>query len=113
MANHPKNIIMFTCDAFGVLPPIARLTREQAMYHFLAGYTVKVAGTETGVTEHQATSGGAGEQAEVCVGSRNRGTQRIAHAGRDLPPRGVSVADFQAEALVAFLFMAGGIEGLR
>src|SRR4029077_5447284 len=52
MANHPKNIIMFTCDAFGVLPPIARLMREQAMYHFLAGYTVKVAGTETGVTEH-------------------------------------------------------------
>ncbi|HKU81613.1 MAG TPA: phosphoenolpyruvate carboxykinase (ATP) [Candidatus Tumulicola sp.] len=53
--GHPKTIVMLTADAFGVLPPIAKLTREQAMYHFLSGYTAKVAGTERGVTEPQAT----------------------------------------------------------
>lgn len=53
--GHAKTIIMLTADAFGVLPPIAKLTKEQAMYHFLSGYTAKVAGTERGVTEPQAT----------------------------------------------------------
>ncbi|QIL02246.1 phosphoenolpyruvate carboxykinase [Sphingomonas sinipercae] len=51
----PQNIVMLTADAFGVLPPIARLTPDQAMYHFLSGYTAKVAGTEIGVTEPEAT----------------------------------------------------------
>jgi phosphoenolpyruvate carboxykinase (ATP) len=55
MAGHPSTIIMLTADAFGVMPPIARLSPEQAMYHFLSGYTAKVAGTEKGVTEPQAT----------------------------------------------------------
>ncbi len=53
--GHPKNIVMLTADAYGVLPPIARLSAEGAMYHYLSGYTAKVAGTEKGVTEPSAT----------------------------------------------------------
>ncbi len=62
MGNHPRDVVFLTADAFGVLPPIARLTTEQARYYFLSGYTAKVAGTERGVTDPQATF-------SVCFGS--------------------------------------------
>ncbi|MFN2421029.1 MAG: phosphoenolpyruvate carboxykinase (ATP) [Gemmatimonadota bacterium] len=55
VGGHPRNVLFLTADAFGVLPPISRLTREQAMYHFISGYTSKLAGTEKGVTEPKTT----------------------------------------------------------
>jgi phosphoenolpyruvate carboxykinase (ATP) len=62
VGNHPQDVVFLTADAFGVLPPIARLTTEQARYYFLSGYTAKVAGTERGVTDPEATF-------SVCFGS--------------------------------------------
>ncbi len=55
VGGHPSHIFFLTCDAYGILPPISRLTTGQAMYHFISGYTAKVAGTEAGITEPKAT----------------------------------------------------------
>jgi phosphoenolpyruvate carboxykinase (ATP) len=83
----PKHIFLLTCDAYGVLPPIAKLSKEQAMYHFIAGYTAKVAGTETGITTPQATF-------SACFGAAFlplHPTQYAAMLGKKLEAHEVSV----------------------
>ncbi len=55
MAPHPAHVVLLTADAFGVMPPVARLSTAQSLYHFLSGYTSKLAGTEVGLTEPEAT----------------------------------------------------------
>ena len=87
VAGHPKAVLMLTADAFGVLPPIARLTPEQAMYHFLSGYTAKVAGTERGIKEPQATF-------STCFGAPFMPRRPVEYAellGRKLARHGVPV----------------------
>jgi phosphoenolpyruvate carboxykinase (ATP) len=81
-AGHPKHIIFLTCDAFGVLPPVSRLTPEQASYHFISGYTAKVAGTEMGVTEPQATFS-ANFGAAFMMWHPNRYAELLAHKMRN------------------------------
>lgn len=84
----PRNIFFLTCDAFGVLPPISRLTRDQAMYHFISGYTAKIAGTEDGIDEPQATF-------SACFGSPFLPLHPIQYAellGQKLD-RGIDLAD--------------------
>jgi phosphoenolpyruvate carboxykinase (ATP) len=86
-AGHPENIVFLTADAYGVLPPIARLTPDQAMYHFLSGYTAKVAGTERGVTEPKATF-------SACFGAPFLALHPSVYAemlGRKIEERGVRV----------------------
>ena len=55
MPNHPKQVVLLTCDAFGILPPVSKLTADQVTYHFISGYTAKVAGTEMGIKDPEAT----------------------------------------------------------
>ncbi|WP_317906799.1 phosphoenolpyruvate carboxykinase (ATP), partial [Bacillus subtilis] len=87
IAAHPQTIVFLTADAFGVLPPISKLTKEQAMYHFLSGYTSKLAGTERGITAPEATF-------STCFGSPFLPLPAHVYAemlGRKIDEHGVSV----------------------
>ncbi len=98
--GHPKNIVMLTADAFGVLPPIARLDAAGAMYHFLSGYTAKVAGTEKGVTEPKATF-------STCFGA----PFLPLHAGRYAALLGQKIARHQARVWLINTGWTGGPYG--
>jgi phosphoenolpyruvate carboxykinase (ATP) len=99
-AGHPRNIIMLTADAFGVLPPVSRLTPEQAMYHFLSGYTAKVAGTERGVTEPQATF-------STCFGA----PFMVLHPGVYADLLGKKIAEHKADCWLVNTGWSGGPYG--
>jgi phosphoenolpyruvate carboxykinase (ATP) len=99
-AGHPQNIIMLTADAFGVLPPVSRLSPEQAMYHFLSGYTAKVAGTERGVTEPTATF-------STCFGA----PFMVLHPGVYADLLGQKMADHKANCWLVNTGWSGGPYG--
>lgn len=101
LGGHPENIIFLTCDAFGVLPPVARLTSEQAMYHFLSGYTAKVAGTERGVTEPTATF-------SACFGA----AFMMLHPTRYAKLLGEKIKKHQSKAWLINTGWAGGPSGV-
>jgi phosphoenolpyruvate carboxykinase (ATP) len=100
-ASHPKNIIMLTADAFGVLPPVSRLTSEQAMYHFLSGYTAKIAGTEKGLgNEPQATF-------STCFGA----PFMVHHPGVYADLLGKRIAEHEAQCWLVNTGWSGGAYG--
>lgn len=101
VGGQPKNIIMLTCDAFGVLPPVSKLTPAQAMYHFVSGYTAKVAGTERGIKEPQATF-------SACFG----GPFMIHHPGVYAKLLGQKIAEQKANCWLVNTGWSGGPYGV-
>lgn len=99
--GHPKNVIMLTCDAFGVLPPVAKMSADQAMYHFLSGYTAKVAGTERGIKEPQATF-------SACFGA----PFMALHPGAYAKLLGEKIATHQADCWLVNTGWSGGEYGV-
>lgn len=100
-AGHPQNIIMLTADAFGVLPPVSKLSPEQAMYHFLSGYTAKVAGTEKGIKEPEAAF-------STCFGA----PFMVLHPGVYADLLGKKIADHNAAVWLVNTGWSGGVYGV-
>ncbi len=101
IGGHPTDVIFLTCDAFGVLPPVSRLTPEQAEYHFISGYTAKVAGTEVGVTEPEATF-------SPCFG----GPFLVWHPGKYAELLSKRITDHQANVWLINTGWSGGSHGV-